>query len=312
MNVKGYTYKGKKINSNLLGKERTINSEFSLFVELLLELFVYLFLLVPRLFGLIFYFFLNKKEKSRELFSSLFSFPFELFQKLSKWFFQAKYTSYLILFLLLVFIFQQIYLNGSPYLQSVMTHPLHIFEGNYYSLITSLFLHADIFHLLSNILALLIFGRVVEKHLSFGVLWIFLLGGILANLVSHLISYYQTDFFFSLGASGGIATLIMLGILLEPFVLSSFPLLLPLPLFLIGWLLLFFDLIGLTNPSQINNIAHLGGYASSLVLSFFLEFRQRKKIYKGLVLNIVLFLALFFLFLVMEIEFESIRILLFN
>lgn len=77
-------------------------------------------------------------------------------------------------------------------------------QGEYGRIITSTLLHANIEHLLSNILALAIFGSRVEKYMGkMHYFFIFMIGGALAS-VSTII--FQQG--VSVGASGGIFALI--------------------------------------------------------------------------------------------------------
>lgn len=75
-----------------------------------------------------------------------------------------------------------------------------IYDGEYYRLVTAMFLHANLTHWLFNSLALYIFGREVEKtfgHLRFVI--IYFLGGIAGSIGSLL--WLDNP---SLGASGAI------------------------------------------------------------------------------------------------------------
>jgi membrane associated rhomboid family serine protease len=123
--------------------------------------------------------------------------------------------------------------------------------------------------------------------LKFKVLFVFLGSGIIANFVSHLISFMVGDIFSSLGASGAIAGLIIFAILFDPISFTRI-FIFPVPIFVLGWFLISLDLIGLSNPSQVNHFAHIGGYLALLLLFFFLEFKHRKKIMLGFVINLIL------------------------
>ena len=81
-----------------------------------------------------------------------------------------------------------------------------VFEGQIYRLLTSMFLHADIIHLFSNMLALLIFGTSVENNFyKYQFLLIYFLSGFLGNIFSLFLLQYDS---ISLGASGAIFGLI--------------------------------------------------------------------------------------------------------
>lgn len=75
-------------------------------------------------------------------------------------------------------------------------------EGEWYRLVTHLFLHADIWHLGNNMLILFCLGNALEHYagkVSFTVLYFF--SGILAGLGSVV---YNTDSPVSIGASGAV------------------------------------------------------------------------------------------------------------
>ena len=147
--------------------------------------------------------------------------------------------------------------------------------------ITSIFLHGGVVHLLYNLLALLIFGLILEKFIgSFRFLIVFLISGILANLIS--VNFYSS----SLGASGAIFGVIGALIILRP-TMPVWAFGLPMPIFIAGILWSAGDLLGaygfLTgNPmGNTGNIAHLSGMFFGFILGFLFRGiieRQKKKI----------------------------------
>lgn len=101
-----------------------------------------------------------------------------------------------------------------------------------YVLVTSVFLHASLVHLLSNILVWVFFGLAVESELGKArMLAIFFLGAFAGDLMS--LAFYQADT-ISIGASAGIFALVGTGMLVRPLDLSFFPLVVPLPLAFLG------------------------------------------------------------------------------
>ena len=272
-------------------QNENIESDSKFIFKLLKDIIWFLLTLIPYLFMGIIHAILLNKEDSKNYFKKVFIFPFQIINNFLNWFFQAKYTAYTTLLLILTFFLQILFLDNTI-LEKLMTNPEHITNLLFYTNLTSIFLHGTITHLLSNLLALNIFGRIVENHFKEKIIYIFLASGIIANIISNSISLFQNDIFFSLGASGAIAGLIIMAILLNPFQFTNL-LIIPLPIFLVGWFLIFLDLIGLSNPSQTNNLAHIGGYLSLILLMFTLEIKNRNKINNGLVINIVLLILLF-------------------
>lgn len=203
----------------------------------------------------------------------------------------SNYTEILILFLWSIYILQFIFFSdfGSQY----GTSPGDVFSSKFYTLVTSIFFHGSLFHLLSNSLALFIFGRIVEKHIGFHIVPLFFFGGIVANIFSHLFSYMLGDFFSSWGASGAIASIILLAILMEPFGLVLFVV----PIAFLGWLLIYTDLTGIFREDTINQFAHLGGYFATFLLFAFIERKHVNKMKKGLLINILAIIGLYLILL---------------
>lgn len=82
-------------------------------------------------------------------------------------------------------------------------------EGQYYRLLSSMFLHADIGHIVSNMIFLVGLGQMIEQaigHVRFGVLY--LLSGLGADICSMLYSIIIGELYNSVGASGAIFGLI--------------------------------------------------------------------------------------------------------
>lgn len=79
-------------------------------------------------------------------------------------------------------------------------------EGEWYRLITHLFLHGDIWHLGNNILLLFCLGNALEHYIGkISYVTIYFLGGILAGLGSIV---YNTGSTVSVGASGAVFSVV--------------------------------------------------------------------------------------------------------
>jgi len=158
-----------------------------------------------------------------------------------------------------------------------------------YVLITSIFLHANLEHLLSNILVLLIFGLAVENELGWAkMLYIFFLGAVAGDMLSLLIYSFDT---IAVGASAGIFALVGTGMLVRPFDLSMYPYLLPIPLGLLGVLYAVYNTIGfIEGEGNISYIAHSGGLLVGFL--FGMERVGVKKSLKIIILMTILMLAL--------------------
>ena len=147
-----------------------------------------------------------------------------------------------------------------------------IFAGEWWRLITSMFLHAGWTHLLSNMLFLLMLGRSIGPYYSNFQLWlIYFLGGLAGNLLGLAFSNA-----LSLGASGAIMGLG--GALLYRMTLGknarefrqagNFT-----------WLafsVIFNLLYGLFEPG-IDNYGHFGGFAGGFLVALFIGIAQNDK-----------------------------------
>ena len=140
-----------------------------------------------------------------------------------------------------------------------------------WTIVTNLFVHGGIFHLLANMLTLFFFGRFLIGLIgtrSFLVIYFF--GGILGNILFMLLG---SPFAIVIGASGAVfalgGTLAVLTPKLRVFV---FPIPVPMPLWVavIG---------GFVIMSFFPNVAwqgHLGGLIFGLIAGFVLRNRMRR------------------------------------
>ena len=83
--------------------------------------------------------------------------------------------------------------------------PLILENGEIYRLFTCMFLHFGIEHLLNNMLVLFVLGSRLEQAIGkIKFLLIYLIGGVLGNVISLLIELRTQDFAVSAGASGAV------------------------------------------------------------------------------------------------------------
>jgi membrane associated rhomboid family serine protease len=161
--------------------------------------------------------------------------------------------------------------------------PEHIVSGNgFYTLITSMFIHGDFWHILGNMLFLWIFGDNVEDSLGkFWFIIMYFLAGIVGSVAHILVS--QSSTIPTIGASGAISGVLGAYLILYPKarVLTLVPIiffirfmLLPAYVFLGIWILLQLVLgIGST-AGGIAYFAHIGGFVIGIL--FGLVFRSRR------------------------------------
>ncbi|MEK6889376.1 MAG: rhomboid family intramembrane serine protease [Nanoarchaeota archaeon] len=147
--------------------------------------------------------------------------------------------------------------------------------------LSAIFLHGGIVHLMYNLLALVLFGSILEKFIgSKRFLLVFFVSGVLANIIS--INFYSS----SLGASGAIFGVIGALVIVRPW-MTVWAFNLPMPMIVAGILWAIGDLIGAVAflsgnaLSNTGNIAHLSGMLFGIILGFiykkpFSEEKNRK------------------------------------
>ena len=100
-------------------------------------------------------------------------------------------------------IFAWLYGAGAMYWPAVME------SGQYYRLLTSMFLHADSTHLVNNMLILFLIGSRLEKVVGkVRFLVVYFLSGILAGVVSMGYNMWQERLVLAVGASGAVFGLV--------------------------------------------------------------------------------------------------------
>ena len=138
-------------------------------------------------------------------------------------------------------------------------------------LLTHMFLHGGVNHLLFNMYALFIFGPMLEQRIGTRrFLLIYLASGIIAAFISSF--FYK----FSLGASGAIMGMIGTLIILMPDLGMLLFFMIPMPLWIAGVIYAFIDIFGVFFPSGIGNIAHLVGMGTGLLYGLYLKKEKRK------------------------------------
>ncbi|MCD6381723.1 MAG: rhomboid family intramembrane serine protease, partial [Candidatus Aenigmarchaeota archaeon] len=125
-------------------------------------------------------------------------------------------------------------------------------------IITSIFIHQNLDHLVSNMIALLFFGIAVETKMGWKkTLLIFFLGAFAGELLSLV--FYVPDI-ISIGASAGVFALVGTGMIVRPLGLTLYPPFYILPLGLVGILYALYNVIGFVmGIGNVSYIAHFGG-----------------------------------------------------
>ena len=138
-----------------------------------------------------------------------------------------------------------------------------ILDGQYYRLITSMFVHASIAHLAGNMLFLLVFGLRAEEMFSLPeYLAVYLLGGLAGNIAS----LFLLPFSVSVGASGAIFAMFgAVAVYARRSINQS----------IIGALIYGFFLLFISSGEGVNVFAHLGGLVAGLIIGYALATRRK-------------------------------------
>ena len=144
-------------------------------------------------------------------------------------------------------------------------------QKEYIRLLSAGFLHADITHLIFNMMTLYFFGPSVIYYFGdLGFIIIYIGSILLGNIFSMLI-YKKQSWYSAIGASGGVSGILFAAIAMAPKEANIGFLFIPglrIPGFVFGLLYFGYSVYSMLNPRQNDNIghaAHLGGAFFGLV-----------------------------------------------
>lgn len=188
---------------------------------------------------------------------------------------QLSYTLIFIIITVLISIsaFSNSMLRGKLILYpKVMDHP-----SEYYRLLTSGFIHADWMHLAFNMYALYAFGGYVESLFEMmGRPYLYLLLyilGIITSSLPDLAKHKNNSYFASLGASGGVSSIIFAFVYFNPWAkmgLIFIPVMIPAIIFAALYLA-YCVYAARKGADNINHNAHLWGSVFGLVFCFLFD-----------------------------------------
>ena len=171
----------------------------------------------------------------------------------------------------------------------LMTYGIVPDRFHLYSLITSMFLHGGILHVVGNMWFLWVFGKGIEDLLGHArFLFFYLACGVVAGLAHVLLNPYSPV--PTIGASGAIAGVMGAYLIkfpharivtLVPIVFFITTLDLPASLLLLYWFAIqFFSGVGSVGYSQVSKgdvawFAHVGGFVAGMLFVMMIPTRQR-------------------------------------
>ena len=201
---------------------------------------------------------------------------------------KTPYITYILIFINILFYVLSIMSNS--FYNSMVLNPSKILNGEYYRLLSCIFMHGGIIHLLCNMYCLYVIGPQVESFFGkIKYIVIYLLSGIIGSLMSLAITNS-----ISLGASGAIfgllGSILYFGyhyrVYLSQAIKSQIIPLIVLNLFL-GFIL-----------NGVDNAAHIGGLIGGILVSMMVGVKYKSSTMEkvnGLILTIIFTLFLIYL-----------------
>lgn len=174
----------------------------------------------------------------------------------------------IIVFLICTFTGSLLYNKGAFYVWNILK------GKEYYRLVTAVFLHYDITHIINNMLLLFFMGRIVEKQTGhFAYFIIYMLSGIGGNIVSGLWEYHVESYSISVGASGavfGLTGALLVAVICNKGKIEQ-----------IRWqgvlLMIFLSVYNGFAADNINNAAHLGGLLIGIITTAIVSIGRIKR-----------------------------------
>lgn len=156
-------------------------------------------------------------------------------------------------------------------------------KREFHRFLTSGFIHGDEMHLIFNMIALYTFGDTLLEYLTYqycslGIVYLLLIFS-LGVIVSEVPSYFKHQDnigYNSLGASGGVSSIVFAFILLNPIESNIGIMFLPIPIphFILGLGYLAYSQYAIKNShSNINHSAHFWGAIFGIVYMAVLDYR---------------------------------------
>lgn len=164
------------------------------------------------------------------------------------------------------------YKNQNLYYSWMLSPTKVYYEKKYYQLITSGFLHADLMHLLFNMMTFYFFVFRLEASIGGLNFLIIYFGSMIGGNIYTVFKKKEDYGYGSVGASGAISGVLFSSILIDPtFKIGIFPIPFPLPSWLFGILFLTWTYFAAQKSfDRINHDAHFYGAIAGVILTIIL------------------------------------------
>jgi membrane associated rhomboid family serine protease len=152
-------------------------------------------------------------------------------------------------------------------IDAAVLRPYWLFrKGEFHRLITSGFVHADLTHLIFNMLTFYFFAFALERRIGSAAFLVLYFSGLVLSEIGTYFKHRNNAQYASLGASGAICAVLFAAIVYFPeqsLFIFPIPLPIPAPLFAVGYLAYSYW-SSKQNQGRINHDAHFGGALTGL------------------------------------------------
>jgi len=162
--------------------------------------------------------------------------------------------------------------NDEIFFRKYQFHVGSIRAGEQFRMISSAFLHADLFHLAFNMIALYSFAPVVIYQLGSLSFLLVYFGSLVFGSLLTMYFHGNEYSYRAVGASGAITGIIYSSILLYPDMVIGIFGVIPMPAYVFGIAYLLYAIYGMkTRNDNIGHTAHFGGAIGGYTITLFKE-----------------------------------------
>lgn len=162
--------------------------------------------------------------------------------------------------------------NDLSFFRKYEFHVGSIRSGEQIRMLSSGFLHADMTHLIFNMLTLWFFAPVVISYLGdFSFLLVYFGSLIFGSLLTMV--FHKNDYGYrAVGASGAVTGVLYSAILLQPDMMLGIFFVIPMPAYIFGILYLLYSIYGMkAKNDNIGHTAHFGGAVGGYLITLLKE-----------------------------------------
>ncbi|SDH70387.1 Rhomboid family protein [Flavobacterium omnivorum] len=162
--------------------------------------------------------------------------------------------------------------NDLSFFRKYEFHVGSIRSGEQIRMLSSGFLHADMTHLIFNMLTLWFFAPVVISYLgSFSFVLVYFGSLIFGSLLTMV--FHKNDYGYrAVGASGAVTGVLYSAILLQPDMMLGIFFIIPMPAYIFGILYLLYSIYGMkAKNDNIGHTAHFGGAMGGYLITLVKE-----------------------------------------